>query len=464
MAQLFSSQFLNFEVIRILGTVRYGGADIAEVLEAVSEIRERDWDPSQSWHRAWAKQGLQAESLAIEAQRHGDRSAARSAFLRASNYTRASGYLMTGPQLGTSDPRVFAILQKSTEFFSKAIALFDISVRALKIPYSQDDGKGGTRKVTLPAYLYLPNLSATKATSSEDKVPLLISMIGADSTNEEIFYMFPAAGPDLGYAVLTYQGPGQGTTLHAQDDGKSLPMRPDWEAVNQTVIDYMVSYASDSDQTTKSEPGLDIDRIAVAGATLGGYFALRSAAADANSHNRIKACVAIDPIYDLWEMVRQHVAPRFFGLWERGWVPDWLVNGAVMQGSRWLFQMRWEVFTSARFLGVSASDGTPADLLTIMKKYSVGHGKGSCLQDIKCPTLVSVARGSLYFDDADARNSSTSFRARLDQIGAEEKEPWVGDTPGTGGLQAKMGALGLCNQRVFAFLDRQFGIKREGLE
>lgn len=462
MPQFFSSPFLNFESIRILGTTRYGGADVAEALEAIGEINERDSDPSQSWHQAWSKQAQHAETLALEAQRHGNRSAAKSAFLRASNYTRASGYLMTGPAFGTSDPRVIPILQKSTELFQSALRLFDAPVKKLEIPYIHNNGK----KVNLPAYLYLPNTSAAAATqtgpengkeSEKPKVPLLINLIGADSTQEEIYHMFPVAGPELGYAVLTYEGPGQGNTLHEE----SIPMRPDWEVVNNVVVDYILSYAAGPESETDAVQ-LHVDRIAVAGATLGGYYALRSAAGSTTdkrtNQNRIKACVAIDPIYNFYEMVRNLVAPTFFGLWERGWIPDWVINTAVLQGTRWAFQMRWEVFTSARFLGVSSS---PADLLRVMRGYTMDKQEGGqegscCLRDVGCPTLVTAARASIY----GLGTKDTGPADRFAQIGAEKKELWVGETLGGGGLQAKMGALGLCNQRAFEFLDRQFAIKR----
>lgn len=47
------SGFFDFETVRILGTTCYGGADVAEVLEAVGDIRSDD--PS-SWEEAWRRQ------------------------------------------------------------------------------------------------------------------------------------------------------------------------------------------------------------------------------------------------------------------------------------------------------------------------------------------------------------------------------------------------------------------------
>ncbi|KAK3375565.1 dipeptidyl aminopeptidase/acylaminoacyl peptidase [Lasiosphaeria ovina] len=456
MHKFYSGQFFNFEAVRILGTVRYGGADVAEFLEAVGEIREND---AGSWHAAWARQAERAEALAEQAQHDGHRAAARSAFLRAANYARASSYMMTGSELGSSDPRVAPILRTSAALFTRALALFNTPVHTLHIPYKENGVS-----LSLPAYLYLPAPRTQQTASTEEgkargqttttttttTTPVVISLIGADSTQEEIYHMLPAAGPELGYAVLTFEGPGQGLTLHEH----GAAMRADWGAVTGAALDALAEHAH-----THPDLSLDMGRVAVAGASLGAYFALRSAAADA----RLAACVAIDPMYDLWEFASRHVAPTFFGLWDRGWIPDWAVNAAVLQSTRLSFQSRWEIFTSARFLGADS----PVGILRAMKQFTLrrdagtqGQGEkkaGSYLEHVVCPTLVTGAADSLYFD-VDEHTAAV-----FDRLGAADKELWVGASPGQGSLQAKMGALGLCNQRVFAFLDRHLGVQREAL-
>ncbi|KAI0388543.1 dipeptidyl aminopeptidase/acylaminoacyl peptidase [Xylariaceae sp. FL0594] len=436
MFQFFGNSFFNFEAIRIVGMAGSGGAEIAECLDAVGCIREND--PT-SWHRAWSEQAEWAKQVAREAQRDGNRTAARMAFLRASNYTRASAYMMTGVQLGNSDSRVISLLRESSALFASALELFDTPVKALRIPYPYSH-RDGDKEVFLPAYLHLP----LPACRLPGKIPLLISQGGADSIQEEQYYMFPSAGPGLGYAVLTFDGPGQGSVLHEHD----IPMRADWEVVIDRVLAYLADYS-------RTHPGLelDLDRIAIAGASLGGYFALRAAA-----DQRIKACVAIDPMYDFYEFGAKRVAPTFFRLWDGGWIPDCVVNSIVTLGTRLSFQSRWEIFTSARFLGAT----TPVGLLRRMQGYTfhAGHSNTTIdsrtgyLDRVKCPVLVTGAAQSLYFDVAD--HTAAVIRG----IREAEKECWTAERPGQGGLQAKMGAVALCNQRVFAFLDRVYHIER----
>lgn len=298
MHQFFRGPFFDFEAVRILSTSVHGGAEVGEFLEAVGQIQEND---PESWHDAWLRQAHTAEKLAHEAMSSGHRRAARGAFLRAANYTRAGAYMLLGKRLGVGpdDPRTVRLLRKVVELFGMAVPLFDGPVHRLSIPYV-DSTRDPKVSISLPAYLYLP----PPACRLPGKAPLVVYALGADSMQEEMYHMLPAEGPALGYAVLTFEGPGQGLTLHEHN----VPMRPDWEEVNGAVLDYLEEYSREHEELE-----IDLDRIAVAGASLGGYFALRSAA-----DTRVKACVAIDPPFDFYEFGTDHVAPTFFGLWDQG--------------------------------------------------------------------------------------------------------------------------------------------------
>lgn len=193
MHQFFKSTFFAFESLRILSTAVYGGAEVGEFLEAVGQIRDND---PESWHDAWLQQALNAEEIAHEAVKNGHRSAARGAFLRAANYTRASAYMLLGPHLGSSssDPRTVRLLQKTKELFHEAVQFFEGPVHHISIPYV-DPSRSSSVPLLLPAYLYLPPPSSRLP----GKIPLLVNALGADSMQEEMYHMFPAEGPALGY-------------------------------------------------------------------------------------------------------------------------------------------------------------------------------------------------------------------------------------------------------------------------
>jgi hypothetical protein len=80
-------QFFNFKFVRVLGMAGVRGADVAECLEVADKIKKND---AESWFRAWRSAAESAEVAAESALSSGDKEAARWAYLRASNYRRAS--------------------------------------------------------------------------------------------------------------------------------------------------------------------------------------------------------------------------------------------------------------------------------------------------------------------------------------------------------------------------------------
>jgi hypothetical protein len=425
MHKFFKNTWLDFEIIRILGTAPNGGAEVCEVLEAIGMIIEGN---AQSWHDAWAVQAHRAELTAHRCLADGNQELARRAFLRASNYTRASQYMFVGAIPSQQDPRCRPIAEKAVELFKAGVELLPGGVRFLQIPYP-----GG---VTLDGYLYLPHPSKRV----QGKTPVLINCGGADSTQEELFFLNPSAAPDLGYACLTFDGPGQGMTLRKH----GLTLRPDWEYVVRIVLEYLDTYAS-----ANPELELDMDKLAISGSALGGYFALRGAA-----DSRIKACVAMDPLYDMWDFGTQHVSPTFIGAWMSGWLSNAVVDAIIGLGAAMNFQLKWEISVSGAFWKLNR----PTDILLEMKKYSFRLDNGKDFLDrVTCPTLVSGAAKSLYLD---VNSHTMAVWQKLNSVAETEKELWRADTPADGALQAKIGAFGLSNEYTFRFLDKKLGIKR----
>ncbi|PWY66096.1 alpha/beta-hydrolase [Aspergillus heteromorphus CBS 117.55] len=425
MHRFFKSEFFNFEFIRILSAAPYGGAEIAECLVAASEIRN---DDAESWHRAWLLQADKAKALGDEAVQSGDTVSARRAYLRASNYYRASGY-MFHDRPGAPDARVLPLAQQVVDTYALALPLLDTGEAIpLTIPFETLTQTHG-----LPAYLYLPRNRTTP-------VPVLLSLGGADSIQEELYYVYAASGPQLGYAVLTFEGPGQGIPLRRDQ----TRMRPDWEVVVGRVLDFLTAYAQHHPAAR-----LDLSRVAVVGASMGGYYALRAAA-----DPRLGACVAIDPFYDMWDFVRSHVSPALLDAWNAGWVPARVVNGVMAMAMAASFQARWEVGLAMWFFGVDS----PTDTLRHMMKYTLARDDGtSRLDRVQCPVLVSGATQSLYLEpESDVLRV---FDA-LAHLGDERREIWIARKPEDGGLQAKIGAIGLVVQRTFRFLDQHLNVTR----
>ncbi|MCJ1357873.1 MAG: hypothetical protein MMC33_007869 [Icmadophila ericetorum] len=173
------------------------------------------------------------------------------------------------------------LYQRSIACFELAMTLMSYKVCRVEIPYQLKEG----RTINLPGWLHQPNPSQRLA---RRKTPVLICVGGADSTQEELYFMSVVEGPDLGYEILTFDGPGQGLVLRRE----GVHMQPDGEVVLGSVLDFIESYAR-----KYPEAQLDLDALTVTGQLLGGFQALRDAA-----DKRIKACVAVDPFYDMWDL------------------------------------------------------------------------------------------------------------------------------------------------------------------
>lgn len=448
MHQFFKSTFFNFEFIRILSAAPFGGADIAECLVACAQIR--DGDP-ESWHRAWYTQAEKVLQLAEDAFENGDRVSARRGYLRASNYFRASAYMFLDSDRRNPEPRVSRAAASVTAAFSSAMELLD-GVRVLQLDIPFESG------ATLPACLYIPahrkwgrtgiaisDGDQTSQSSKGDR-PILIHVGGADSTKEELYYVYAATGPELGYAVLTIDGPGQGMVLRRKGATKLLA-RPDWENVIAHVIDFLETFKQEQPETH-----LDLTRIAVAGASMGGYYALRAAA-----DSRVRACVAIDPFYDLYDFAVMHmgaVFSRILRAWAVGWVPTTVINGMMRAVMALDFRTAWEVGIVQWFMGARS----PTQALLQMRRYSFRLADGkSFLARIKCPVLVSSAGQSLYLQPGT--DAKLVYDA-LSQVSDENKGVWLATKPEEGGLQAKIGAISLSAQKTFEFLNKHFGMDR----
>ncbi|KAK5996034.1 Hydrolase phmG [Cladobotryum mycophilum] len=404
--------FYNFESLRILSTAPYGGCDPAEFLTAIAAINPKD---PETWATAWGHAASVAESIAEDALERGDTVAARDAFLRASSYTRASGYMrINGPTLDTHDPRSLPAASKTQSLFRRALPFLECDARVIEIPYRTSEN-GPT--VMLPGYLYIPS---AQNRLPDGKIPLLLNTGGADSVQEELYYIHPQAGHCRGYAVVTFEGPGQGIVLRE----KGLYMRPDWEVVTGQVLDWLEDYAT----ILKREEGLELDlqRIAVAGASMGAYYALRAA-----SDTRIKACVSVDPFYSMWDFGTRHTSRLLMGAWTSGWVGDGTIDRIIGTGMYMNHQLRWEVGVTSAFWGIKS----PALILKEMKRYSLEDG---FLNKVRCPVFVTGAGKSLYFDTEE---HTMRVFAELGHLGEGKRRLWMPSKPEEGACRPRLARL-----------------------
>lgn len=120
------------------------------------------------------------------------------------------------------------MLEKVTELFTKAVVLFDSPFHLPDIAY---DGEP-----PLPVTIYLP----PDPCCLPDRIPILTSNGVVNVLRDGLYYMDPSLGPDLGYAVLAFEGPSQ-SIIPRKHNRK---MHPDREMVVTRVIDGLESFAA----------------------------------------------------------------------------------------------------------------------------------------------------------------------------------------------------------------------------
>jgi 2,6-dihydroxypseudooxynicotine hydrolase len=149
---------------------------------------------------------------------------------------------------------------RKVELYRRAAPLFEPPALRVEIPFEE---------TIIPAYLRVP--------SSTSPSPCVVLIGGLESTKEES-YQFENMCLRRGIATFAFDGPGQGEYFAARG------MVPDFERYAGAVLDQLMH-----------EPAIDSSRIAVLGRSLGGYYAVRSAAMDP----RFAACVAWGALYNL---------------------------------------------------------------------------------------------------------------------------------------------------------------------
>ncbi|MFE5112045.1 alpha/beta hydrolase family protein [Streptomyces sp. NPDC056663] len=339
-----------YATLRTLGHIGYGGADFGEVATTAQRITPGDYD---SWHDQWLATSGRIAEQAHTSPAGGHRVSARDAFLRASNYYRCAEFFLHG---NATDPRIRHAYDASVTCFRAATQLFTPVIEPVGIPYED---------TILPGYLYRPDDPGLPC-------PTVVVFNGFDGTAEEMHFFGAAAAVERGYTILVFDGPGQPGTRHRQ----GLTFRPDWENVVTPVLDFAATL-----------PEVAPERIALFGASMGGYLAPRAAAFD----RRIAAVVALDGIFDLGDistaplqLPRAEAERRLRAAHDPD--PDALIESAMAATPT----LKWAVEQ-----GMFTMDAeTPRTFCAAFVDY---HLRDGLAERIACPVLVCSGEDDGFF-------------------------------------------------------------------
>ena len=254
----FADAEMDYQLLRQLGSVRYGGASVGECLALAQRIG--DADPA-AWVREFAAAGARQKLDAGARLARGHAVSAFDQYLVASNSYRAAEYYS-----GVHEPQHAQLGRESRECFLAAMRARGIAYEAFSLPFED---------VQLPAY-YFRNPAAK---GGRGKTLLIIS--GYDGTLEETWLAYGRAAIERGYHLMLFTGPGQMDTLRFYP---GITFVPEFERIGRVALDHVLA-----------RPDVDPARVALMGISYGGYFATRIAAHEP----RVRALIANSPIIDL---------------------------------------------------------------------------------------------------------------------------------------------------------------------
>jgi hypothetical protein len=252
------SRGFDFELRIVLGKAAYGAAEPGEVLAATEHVKPGD---DAGWYGAWFDLGTRLSGVADGLAAAGHQLSASKAYLRAATYLGVATNAMAALD---DDDQLLATFRLHRAAWELFIDHTPRSIERVAIPYE------GT---TLPGYFFTPD-------GPPALHPTLIWNNGSDGAISGVLSEGGVGALERGYNVLAFDGPGQGSMLFE----RSVPFRPDWEAVITPVVDFLLART-------------DVDPAALAlyGVSQGGYWVPRALAFE----HRIAAGVADPGVVDV---------------------------------------------------------------------------------------------------------------------------------------------------------------------
>lgn len=247
------------EMMVILSTAPYGGAELSEVDRIGRSLRDRVGD-DEAWFAAWREGAELLRGHAEGLEKKGHRLTAASNYLRANFYFQSADHFRQ-----PKDDKAIAAFRQSLECFRKFAALTDQpKIEVVELP---------SKHGSFPAYF-------VHAVNSDRKRNPCVVRFGGFDTQKEMQYL--RGTPELvkrGISYLLVDGPGQGEMIRF----RNMYLRHDFEIAGSAAFDYLAT-----------RDDVDLDRVGILSMSLGGYYAPRIAAMDP----RYKACIAWGAIWD----------------------------------------------------------------------------------------------------------------------------------------------------------------------
>jgi len=330
----FKNHTLDFNLQYILGYESSGGAAVGEIVQTISNIKEKDFE---TWVNAFTATAIRVENYAKELLAKGHKVSARESFLRAATYHRAASFCTF-----ENDKRNTERVLSLKKCFFEASQLFEPALEQVFIPY---EGK------SLPGYFIKPN-------NDNLPKPTLIMIGGGELFHEELYFWTGDAGKKRNWNVLIIDLPGQGSTIL---DG--MIFTHETEKPFKVIIDYLETRAD-----------VNTNQITSLGVSYGGYLVFRAVSFE----KRLAAIALSAPMPDAYEWLASGIPffkisrisdkniDRLFN------VITFFDKGMRMAFEKWFVRMGVKSFS---------------EVLKVLEKWKVDMSK------VDCPVYCLVGEG-----------------------------------------------------------------------
>jgi pimeloyl-ACP methyl ester carboxylesterase len=253
--RFFDDDGMDFAVRCVLTGVRYGMAEVGEVLATVDAVVDGDAD---SWTDGWLALGRRVAALGTDAETRGHRHSAWGTHLRAANYLACANFWV--PE-STEPDRYVAVWHEHRGAWDRAVATWPTTAEVIAVPFEGD---------RLDGWWFPPSADG------RGPGPVVVLVNGIEAPASDLAMTGLADAVARGYGVLALDGPGQGRAFWDRD----MALRPDWQAVVGAGLDWLLT-----------RPTVDPGRVALMGISSGSLLAARAAA---HLGDRVAALV-LDP-------------------------------------------------------------------------------------------------------------------------------------------------------------------------
>jgi pimeloyl-ACP methyl ester carboxylesterase len=364
----FKNEPNEFNFLIALGKAHYKFSDVGELLAIRSLIDESS---PVSFVNAYLKFADNCKKTADDCLQKGQLISARDAYARASTYYYAAMDYLDSALQSDRFPELFRVHRAC---WKAAISLMDVRYEEFNIPY---EGK------TLAGFFMGHK-------GDESARPLCIFNNGSDGSIVDCWTFGGSGFFERGYNVLTFDGPGQGTSLFE----KNIYFRYDWEKVITPVIDGIIH-----------RKDVDRNKMVLIGISQGGYWVPRAAAFE----KRLRAIIADPGVTDVSSSWLDRLPPPLISLLQSGKKEQF--DQFLAQGAKQSPVLSSIFAFRARPYGISS----PFDLYTEVQKYKLA----GIAEKIECPVLIASpenedfwpGQSQALFDMVKSRKQIVTFTA-----------------------------------------------------